>query len=310
MDINDCNQKFGATNIAKVETFKINTGSVDFGDHAHLLGEPFGDAVICWLIDGRVAVMGKLFSDDFLNPQTATVEIRFRRRNGRVTNLTKRSLTTQGGFVSWRDIEKISPTGDFIEVRIRLWRFVPDSGGRPFNRVVATKTFKRGETVRLHIKILTNPIVNVNTMVDSMRQVYASADINVDVISTENLTLPALNDLDVGSCTRGNTTEEQNQLFAIRNSVGANDIVAYFVRNTTPPLNGCAAHPEGMPGVVVAQGATRWTLGHEIGHVLGLQHVNNNNRLMTGNGTSNINNPPPDLSTSEIQMMLASNLTN
>ena len=45
--------------------------------------------------------------------------------------------------------------------------------------------------------------------------------------------------------------------------------------------------------------ATQWTFAHEVGHVLGFFHVNNNDRLMTGNGTSNITNPPPDLVATE-----------
>jgi hypothetical protein len=81
------------------------------------------------------------------------------------------------------------------------------------------------------------------------------------------LNLPALNDCDVGTCS-GTTTAEQDQLFANRNNVGANDVVAYFVRSTVPAFNGCASFPAGRPGAVVAQGATQWTLGHEIGHVL------------------------------------------
>jgi hypothetical protein len=60
---------------------------------------------------------------------------------------------------------------------------------------------------------------------------------------------------------------------------------------------------------VVAQGATQWTLGHEVGHVLSLSHVNDNDRLMTGNGTGNITNPPPDLVGSETTTMLDSALT-
>jgi hypothetical protein len=76
-----------------------------------------------------------------------------------------------------------------------------------------------------------------------------------------------------------------------------------------PPFNGCAAHPADRPGAVVAQGATQWTLSHEVGHVLGLDHVNNNDRLMTGNGTSNITNPPPDLVTDEVTDMLDSAFT-
>ena len=101
-------------------------------------------------------------------------------------------------------------------------------------------------------------------------------------VSTETLNLPALNDLDVGGCPLGTaTTAEQTQLFSNRNSAGPNDVVVYFVRSTVPPSNGCATHPAGRPGAVVAQGATRWTLGHEVGHVLTLRHVNDNNRLMT-----------------------------
>jgi hypothetical protein len=142
-----------------------------------------------------------------------------------------------------------------------------------------------------------------------MRDVYRPAGIRVDVASTENLNLPLLNDLDVGQCFMGQTTAEQNQLFQNRNNVGANDVVVYFIRSTVPPFNGCAAHPNGSPGAVVVQGATQWTLAHEVGHVLGLNHVNDNNRLMTGNGTANITNPPPDLVNTEITTMDNSNLT-
>ena len=76
-----------------------------------------------------------------------------------------------------------------------------------------------------------------------------------------------------------------------------------------PPYNGCATHPAGQPGAVIVQGATQWTMAHEVGHVLGLSHVNNNDRLMTGNGTSNITNPPPDLIASEITTMNSSPFT-
>jgi hypothetical protein len=192
-----------------------------------------------------------------------------------------------------------------------LKQFLPDSGLGPTSNVVATRTFRRrrGESVRLHMKVLASPFVNIDTMVDSMRQVYASADIDVEVVSRENLNLPLLSDIDVGLCIGGFTTSEQNELFQNRYSVGANEVIVYFVRSTVPPSNGCAAHPAGTPGAVVAQGATKWTLAHEVGHVLGLIHVDDNKRLMTGNGTLHITNEPPDLITSEIQTMYASDLT-
>jgi hypothetical protein len=165
--------------------------------------------------------------------------------------------------------------------------------------------------VRMHIKIIREPTnFTIDQMVAGMRQVFASVGIDVHVITTETLTLPAtFLDIDVGSCTMGNVTAEQTQLFNNRNSVGANDVVVYFVRSTVPPFNGCAAHPNGRPGAVVAAGASRWTLGHEIGHVLGLRHVNDNRRLMTGNGTGNIIDEPPDLIASEASTIQSSRLT-
>ena len=76
-----------------------------------------------------------------------------------------------------------------------------------------------------------------------MQEVYAMAGIRVDWVTTENIVAPSLNDVDVGSCNMGVTTAEQATLFGNRNFVGANDMVAYFVRSTVPALNGCAAFP-------------------------------------------------------------------
>ena len=175
----------------------------------------------------------------------------------------------------------------------------------------ATGALACRETVRLHVKCLTAPTrFSINQMISNMRLVYATAQIGVRYASFENLNFPDLNDLDVGACTMGSTTAEQNALYANRNGAGGNDVIVYFVRSTVPPFNGCAAFPPGRPSAAVASGASAWTMAHETGHVLGLPHVNDNNRLMTGNGTDNITNLPPDLIASEASTMLASPFTN
>jgi hypothetical protein len=183
--------------------------------------------------------------------------------------------------------------------------FVTGTDGR-----IYSTWWDQSEQVRLHVKILSEPTsVSRAQMVQSMQQVYGSIGIDVVVASVETLSLPLLNDLDVGSCTMGSTTAEQNQLFAHRNNAGANDMCVYFVRSTVPPLNGCAAFPAGEPGAVITSVASPWTLGHECGHVLGLSHVPDSHRLMYGGGTWGITNPPPVLIQSEVNTMIASPFT-
>ncbi len=175
--------------------------------------------------------------------------------------------------------------------------------------------------IRLHLKILVAPTrFSIATMLRSMRQVYGPAGFRVEVASRERLRLSTLEELDVACpdltkrcqtmpCANTNLNAEHVSLYTHRNNVRANEIVVYFVRRTVPGLNGLCDHPPGRPGVVVTARASRWTLAHEVGHVLGLSHVTNNDRLMTGGGTNNITNPPPDLIRTEIQSMDRSSLT-
>ncbi|QIG39406.1 VCBS repeat-containing protein [Microbacterium sp. 4R-513] len=178
------------------------------------------------------------------------------------------------------------------------------------------------QLLRIHAKVLTAPTsVTIDTMFSQMQRVYELLGIRVQRVSTENLTLPLLTDVDIGGCTMGSVTAEQTQLFGNRNNVPGGDLTVYFVRSTVPSNNGCAAFPAGQPGAVIASIASPWTLGHECGHVLGLSHVDDPpppdpaapapllNRLMTGRGTWNITNPPPDVTAQENLALRANRLT-
>jgi hypothetical protein len=93
--------------------------------------------------------------------------------------------------------------------------------------------------------------------------------------------LQVLQNLNVGQCLGGAPTPDQNTLFANRNNVGNNELVVYIVMNligttatgTAANFLGCAVHPTGQPGAAVIQAPDDWLVAHEIGHVLGLNHV-------------------------------------
>jgi outer membrane protein OmpA-like peptidoglycan-associated protein len=179
--------------------------------------------------------------------------------------------------------------------------------------------------LRVHLKIFAgyNPIrTTVNAMFANMRRIYGAAGILVELASTEQLrATPNLDGnvaIDVGPCVGGTVTAEQRLVFANRNNVRTNELVAYFVRATSPrALNGCASHPAGRPGAVITEIASQWTLAHEIGHVLDLDHVTGEpcrnrafvpTRLMTGCGTGKLRTVPT-LIQSEIATMDRSQLT-
>ena len=192
---------------------------------------------------------------------------------------------------------------------------VPFSGRDLLDADDGPQTF----TVNCHLKILTQPTIDLEDMIAEMQVIFDTADVRMPIGSRQNLTgsdFTDLLDLNVGQCA-GNTTTEQNDLFDERDDAGKDDLVIYFVRSTVPAFNGCGSHPDDQPGCVVAQGASLWTLAHEVGHVLDLPHISgeqdqngncvtpNFTRLMTGCSTNNITSTPT-LSSGEIDTVQGS----
>jgi hypothetical protein len=192
--------------------------------------------------------------------------------------------------------------------------------------------------VRLHFKSLL-PIDDaitrfIDTQFIAMQQLFATKGINVSQETTEDLSgdpnLQDLQDLDVGQCFMGQTTQDQNTLFANRNNAGNKELVIYIVATLiggTGNFLGCAAHPDEQPGAVVVQTTDAWLTAHEVGHVLGLRHVcefptttnptpetacvsggaQRDNLMFPNVGWTNV---PPDLSAAEESTMRDSSLTN
>ena len=161
--------------------------------------------------------------------------------------------------------------------------------------------------IKLHLRILEAPVVSTEDMVRAMQRAYSSAGILIEIVSSMNLDLPEFMDLSAGGCEPNYPTEAQLALFTDnREGIDPGEMVVCFVRSTIPPYNGCAVHPPQMPGAVVAKYATKWTLAHEVGHVLGLKHVEEEDRLMIP-CTKYIKTDPP-LVLEEIQQMQQSGL--
>lgn len=166
--------------------------------------------------------------------------------------------------------------------------------------------------INIYAKVLQNPVTTVKDMAKDMRTVYSPHGFQVDLMSIENLTLPMLMDLNVGTCSPGALTAGQATLFTNRNGVPTGDIVVYFIRSafgSNGPLSGCAAHAAGAPAAVIAQFASRWTLAHEVGHLLGLPHATGQNQLMTDRGTLfTLGNMVPILTSAEATLIKSSSL--
>jgi Metallo-peptidase family M12B Reprolysin-like len=178
----------------------------------------------------------------------------------------------------------------------------------------------------VHFKSLLLIDAAINRFIDTqfiaMQRLFAESDVAAVRGTTEDLSghpdLQSLVALEVGPCKRGWSTDEQIDLFANRNNAKANDIVVYIVGSMLNAgggtnILGCSAHPRGKPGLAVVQTSSAWTVAHEVGHVLGLEHVDkaipaNSDFLMWPfNFWTNL---PPDIRSDQRRIMIDSDLMN
>ena len=161
--------------------------------------------------------------------------------------------------------------------------------------------------INLHVKILVAPNLSIADQIRAMNDIYAPGQVTVRLQSTETLTLHDLEDLDVGACRTDTLTGEQATLFRNRKNAAAIDVCAYWVRNLiggSGNFIGCASHPRGVPALAITgTQTTRYCLAHEMGHVLGLNHVPESDHHNLMRPIDDYTNPPPALTSDQFETM-------
>jgi len=133
--------------------------------------------------------------------------------------------------------------------------------------------------VVLHFRSCAMPVISEFNALNHAKAVYAQHGIDIVFGSGMSLLLgpdDALT-LDVvrTSCAWDQADDELRLLHSLggMQGVGPNDVRCFYVNvlqdsSDDGDLNGCAGHVPGKAAFAVAAGSTRWTLAHELGHVL------------------------------------------
>jgi len=170
----------------------------------------------------------------------------------------------------------------------------------------------------IHIKILTSIRQSkINAIKSGTTEIFNTAGIQVNMIF-EKLSGPQFKEFEIveveARCPMNNPSEDIRVMAQELRNAPNNIIVAFICKmvnivGMNGIVAGCSSFPNEGPTTVIAVGIpSKYLLAHEIGHLLGLDHVSDNDQLMTSEGTGNFTSTPPKLIDSEIEKLRENNL--
>lgn len=141
------------------------------------------------------------------------------------------------------------------------------------------------EICTVTIQGVNTPAIPIAQSAGNANRILAQSGVEVRVLNSSTVVDNSLRNIRTNNCplTIGGDTNRNAQvlrLFQLGRATCTSNFIVYFVNTLTnlssvPPaaLRGCSAYPVGQPGVIVANSLTRYTVAHEIGHVLHLPHT-------------------------------------
>lgn len=126
--------------------------------------------------------------------------------------------------------------------------------------------------VKLHFRSISLTDVSFDKILKSAQKVYAQYGIEIRCESGQSLLLTKdqLEKFDKvdGVCEWTITSGEYAGIQKLGPSTPTSEIRVYFIKEFSEALRGCGGHAPNQPACICAASGTKWTMAHEVGHVL------------------------------------------